>query len=194
MKNIFILFFFLFSLSACNDNTSSGNNSDTTKNSSSTNSLTNTPGSGIMIPPDTDTATALNSIGDLVLGMKTSPIMRMFGRPDSVSKTGLWPGDGLMHQDWLYRSRGISLNMAMEEGQKDMFISSITVKKPCTLKTQRGIGIGSVYAEVMMAYEKEIDQSLSKKNVIVIGSIYDGIIVSFENDKASNIFIGAAAE
>jgi hypothetical protein len=46
----------------------------------------------------------------------------------------------------------------------------------------------------MLAYEKEIDKSSSDKTKIVVGSIYGGIIIDFKNDKAENIFIGAAAE
>lgn len=132
--------------------------------------------------------------GDLLLGLSQSKTIELLGQPESKSKAEQWDADGLIHQDWFYKSKGIELNMESEKLNGEQKIFSVTITQPCTFKTKKNMGIGSTYNEVMAAYEKEIDKSASDKSVIVIGSVYGGIIINFENDKAVKLFFGAAAE
>lgn len=136
----------------------------------------------------------LGGVGDLVLGLSHTKAIELLGQPGSKDKAVEWGADGMTHQNWFYKAKGISLNMDSNEDMKDQAISSITITSPCTFKTKKNIGIGSTYQEVMAAYEKEVDKSSSDKTKIVVGSIYGGIIIDFKNDKAESIFIGAAAE
>lgn len=136
----------------------------------------------------------LGGVGDLVLGLSHTKVIELLGQPESKDKAIEWGADGMMHQNWFYKAQGISLNMDSNKDMKDQAVSSITITSPCTFKTKKNIGIGSTYQQVMAAYEKEIDKSSSDKTKIVVGSIYGGIIIDFKNDKAENIFIGAAAE
>ncbi len=136
----------------------------------------------------------LGGVGDLVLGLSHTKVIELLGQPGSKDKAIEWGADGMMHQNWFYKAQGISLNMDSNKDMKDQAVSSITITSPCTFKTKKNIGIGSTYQQVMAAYEKEIDKSSSDKTKIVVGSIYGGIIIDFKNDKAENIFIGAAAE
>ena len=128
------------------------------------------------------------------MGLSQKTIIGLLGQPDSKSKAEKWDADGLIHQDWLYQSRGIMVNMESDNTHGDPNIFSITITSPCGFRTKKNMGIGSTYKEVMAAYENDIDKSFTDKNSITVGSVYGGIIFSFKNDKAEKIFIGAAAE
>jgi hypothetical protein len=143
---------------------------------------------------DTVPGNEWEKIGDLSLGMKASNTTELLGQPSSKSKAEEWGADGMMHQDWFYKDKGIALNMASDKDLADQHIFSITITSPCAFKTKKGMGIGSSYAEVMAAYEKEIDRSAIDKTTITVGSVYGGIIFDFKNDKADRVFVGAAAE
>ena len=73
-------------------------------------------------------------------------------------------------------------------------VNMMTISGQCELKTKRNIGIGSILEEVKSAYKSEIDPNLNSLKTIVAGTIYGGIIFSFDNDKVNSIFIGARAE
>jgi ribose 5-phosphate isomerase len=69
------------------------------------------------------------------------------------------------------------------------------MEAPCDLRTWLGIGIGSTYEQTVKAYKDYIDKEMSDKARIVAGSIYGGVIFSFDSKgKVNGIFIGAAAE
>ncbi len=136
----------------------------------------------------------LGGVGDLLLGLSDTKAIELLGQPDSKSKAEEWGADGLMHQDWVYKTKGITLNMDNSKGNDKQTIFSFTITSPCTFKTKTNMGIGSTYNEVMAVYANNIDKSFTDKATITVGSVYGGIIFSFKNDKAEKIFIGAAAE
>lgn len=141
--------------------------------------------------------TNLNHIGDISLGMTMKEIIEKLDEPDesqSKLKEEIWGADGWAHQDWEYKSKGISLNMARAKDTSEMEVFSISITKPCQFKTKKNIGIGSTYDEVMTSYAQEIDTTASDENVVTVGSLYGGIIIEFENKKVVRIFVGAASE
>lgn len=138
--------------------------------------------------------TDLNHIGDLSLGITTKQVLEKLGEPASKSKEEEWGADGWIHQDWEYKTKGISLNMARERDSVTMEVFSISITSPCRFKTKKNIGIGNTYDEVKTAYAQEIDTTASDENVVTVGSLYGGIIIEFENKKVTKIFVGAAAE
>ncbi len=138
--------------------------------------------------------TDLNHIGDLSLGMTAKQITDKLGEPGSKSKEEEWGADGWQHQDWDYKTKGISLNMTREKDTSAMEVFSISITSPCQFKTKKNIGIGSAYDVVMKAYALEIDKTASDENVVTVGSLYGGIIIEFKNKKVVRIFVGAAAE
>jgi len=135
---------------------------------------------------------SMEPIGALSLGLSDTKAIGLLGQPDSKTKELEWGADGLMHQEWVYKAKGITLNMSRDEKVQQIF--AITVTAPSDLKTARGIGIGSGHMDVMKAYEKDIDKEESNDNVVVVGSIYGGIIFSLKGHKVESIFAGAAAE
>lgn len=141
-----------------------------------------------------ETETYLEGIGGIRMGLTQTQLTAILGEPDSKGKAEKWDADGLVHQDWSYKSKGIQINMESNPNLADQVIFSVTITSPCNFRTKKNIGIGSTYNEVMAAYEKEIDKPASDKKQIVVGSIFGGIIVHFENEKAVQLFFGAAAE
>lgn len=140
------------------------------------------------------TDAGLGGLGELDLGLPAAKTIELLGEPDSKSKAVEWGADGLMHQDWIYKSKGITINMD-NSNAGGQAIFSITASSPCTWKTKKNMGIGSTYKEVLAAYEKEIDKSATDNKTITVGSMYGGIIFTFgKDDKADTVFIGAAAE
>ncbi len=138
----------------------------------------------------------IESFGDLKLGQHYKETIKAIGNPDSKSKAVEWGADGLMHEDWNWRGKGLVLNMSSDRtnAESSLSIFSITSKSPCSFKTKANIGIGSSYAEVQEAYKKDIDATATDKTQITVGSVYGGIIFTFKDDKVATIFLGAAAE
>jgi hypothetical protein len=137
----------------------------------------------------------LVDVGDLSLGLAQSKVTALLGQPGSKGKSEEWGADGLVHQDWIYKAKGITLNMDQNINLDEQTIFSIRITTPCNFKTKRNIGIGSTYQEVMAAYEKEIDKTATDTSTITVGSVYGGIIFTFnKKDEVNTVFIGAAAE
>jgi len=140
-------------------------------------------------------ATDLNSIGDLRLGMHHADVTKLLGEPGKKSKSTEWGADGLMHQDWDYKAKGIMLNMSDDKDPGKQEVFSITIFKPCVYKTKMNVGIGSTYQEVMAVYGKMTDKTNTDNKTITVGSVYGGIIFTFgKDDRADTVFVGAAAE
>ena len=122
-------------------------------------------------------------------------VVKLFGEPETKSEAIVWGADGLEHQDWYYSSKGIDLGFIRNDENKQV-VFSINLQSLCTLKTSRGIGIGSTKDEVRKAYEHEInpEENSIDSSEIVVGSVYGGLIFILENDLVTSIFIGAAVE
>lgn len=153
------------------------------------------------IPTDTDKQSdpfALmleESLGELKINLPATEVIKLLGNPVEKGKSQFWDADGLYHQDWYYPEEGIIINMTAEEVNKEQIINSITLKSPSQLKTKRGITIGSSIDEVILAYSGEEDSNNPMSDeYFVAGSVYGGLIFTFENNYVSRIFLGAAAE
>jgi len=138
----------------------------------------------------------IESFGEIKLGMSAADAKRILGNPKAEWPAIEWGADGLMHEEWTWKSKGLTLNMSSDKANRDSSLSvfSITANSPCIFKTKAGMGIGSSYEEVQEAYKKDIDPEATDKTQITVGSVYGGIIFSFRNNKAEKVFLGAAAE
>lgn len=151
-------------------------------------------------PPGVEMAPAgkidIESFGEIKLGQPYNELLKALGEPEAKLDIKEWAADGLMHEDWVWEKKGLVIGMTWDKTKKTntLAIFSIKAMAPCTFKTRAGMGIGSTYAEVQEAYKKDIDPEATDKTQITVGSVYGGIIFSFEKDKVSNIFLGAAAE
>ena len=135
------------------------------------------------------------NFGPIKLGQYYRETQEVLGPPDTKSKPIEWAADGMLHEDWTWKKNGLVINMSSDKEIKDAtIIHTITATSPCTFKTKAGLGIGSSYAEVQEAYKNNIDPEATDKTQITVGSVYDGIIFSFKNDKVNQVFLGAQAE
>ncbi len=182
-------------LTGCNAKKSANETKPVTTNDTTAVTATDTSNQNADKSNSAMTEQDFGGVGELTLGMSHAKVLELLGEPGSKSTNEEWGADGLMHQDWLYKSKGVALNMSGEKGQANQEIFSITISSPCAYKTKKNVGIGSSYKEVMAAYEKDIDKANSDNKTITVGSIYGGIIFTFSKDgTADTIFVGAAAE
>ena len=137
----------------------------------------------------------VESLGGLKFNLPAQQVIQLVGNPSKKDSITYWNGDGLYHQYWYYPNQGITLSMASETNKGQQKIALITLVLPSTLQTQRGIRIGSSIEEVILAYANEQDKENSIPcQSFVAGSIYGGLIFTFDNGYVSEIFLGAAAE
>ena len=128
-----------------------------------------------------------------------SEVIKNLGEPDFKGEEMLLGADGKLHQDWVYTNKGIKTSMARTEKETEYTVWALTIKDPCKLLIE-GIGIGSTKEDVVNAHGSNIDQTIStafstpEKELILVGTIYDGIFFTIENGKVTEIFVGAKAE
>lgn len=125
--------------------------------------------------------------------LKASNAVKLFGEPEEKSETVILAADGLEHETWSYISKGIELDIVKDK-EKQQSVFSIFINSPSTLKTSKGICIGSTKDEVMKAYKDDINAKELTADEIVVGTVYNGIVFSMENNKVAWIFIGSASE
>ena len=127
--------------------------------------------------------------------MSEKGVTEAMGEPAGKSPFEKMPFDGSEHQEWKYPSKGVVLGL-VKTSDNGVVVDHITVGKPSSLKTARGVGIGSTREEVKAAYLDDIDPESDPldESQIVVGSLYEGLIFYMEDKKVVKIFVGAAAE
>ena len=153
----------------------------------------------IQVPAPSEAITRkidIETFGDIKIGQPYSATVKALGEPGSKSKAEEWAADGLMHEYWKWKDKGLELNMSSEKNnvQGTLAIFNINAEAPCTFKTRAGIGIGSTLDEIKAAYKKDISEADSNNEQVLVGSVYGGIIFTLTTGKVSHIFLGAAAE
>jgi hypothetical protein len=134
-------------------------------------------------------------IGKLHIGLSAKEVRQIIPGKPTRGAEKWWGADGQYHQEWQYPDGGITLGMVAEKKGGPQSIESITITRPSTLQTQRGIRIGSTEAEVVEAYGRFQNAEDSKPGeLLVAGSIFGGVMFDFQQGRVRRIFIGAAAE
>lgn len=135
------------------------------------------------------------AFGKISLGSKAAALVKLLGEAEAKGKDKLWDATGDWVQEWKYPAKGLTLEMASAQKGGTKTLLMLTATSPCDLATARGIKLGSTEAEVRKAYGKTEDKESSVPGeTFVAGSIYDGVIFTFNKGKVVKIFIGAAAE
>jgi hypothetical protein len=129
----------------------------------------------------------------LKIDLKEDSIIKVLGKPDNTSNATKWDADGLFHQTWTYKAKGVELDVCWEKPIEKR-IYSISISKPSNFKTSRGIGVGSAKEQVLKLYKNEIDPKAENDSSIVAGTVFGGIIFEIEKNHVKSIFIGAASE
>jgi hypothetical protein len=133
-------------------------------------------------------------IGGLAIGTKAAEIGKHLSGQPVKSAEKNQAADGMWVQRWVFKDRGVTLGMESERRGGAKRIASITCEARCTLKTARGIGVGSPAADAIRAYAAEHNKEDSKPSTFVAGSIYGGLILELKDGKVTRLFLGAAAE
>ena len=180
----------LILLVSCNNDTSVKTVTDNSTIKKDTVKVTDTVG-----PRVTSGKIDIETFGPVKIGQPGTATTQAIGQPTSKSKAEEWGADGLIHQEWNYNRLNLVINMAYPPGKEtEAIIFSITANGSNTFKTRANVGIGNTYEEISQAYQRDIDKEQSNKNIITVGSVYGGIIFSFEDGKAYRVFLGPAAE
>lgn len=199
MKNqVLILVISLIFFYGCNNNNTENSNSiiDTILKNISIDSVSDNS-------DKTSSQKSFDEIGNILMkneslwgikkDMQSKKVIETIGYPDDKSAEEEWGADGQIHQKWTYANQNVELDMIGAESTNQV-VNSIYVMSPSDAKTSRNIGIGSTISDVTNKYINEIDNSQSSETSLVAGTIYGGIIFTFENKKLISIFIGASAE
>ncbi|TRX02951.1 hypothetical protein [Candidatus Methylobacter oryzae] len=134
-------------------------------------------------------------IGSLRIGLSDTEVKKIIRCPLKQGAEQFWAADGVYHQEWRFTGCGITVGMVSEKKNSAQSISYISINRPNTLKTLRGIGIGSPEEEVIKSYRTDWNREESQvSKSFVAGSLYGGLIFGFNKGKVSSIFLGAAAE
>lgn len=133
-------------------------------------------------------------IGALRIGMSEAEVRRALPGQPRRTREQFQAADGRYVLRWKYPEHGIELVMGAEKKGAAKQIDTIRCQGSCTLRTARGVGIGSALADVEKAYAAEFNKEDSGKDVFVAGSIYGGLIFNFKAGKVSAMLLGAAAE
>jgi hypothetical protein len=131
-------------------------------------------------------------IGPIKMDMPASEVIAAMGKPKSKGKELMEGATGDLLQPWTYK--GVTLDMVRESKKATRKVGSIQVGGESGLATKRGIRVGSTRADVARAYAKERNAEDSDELTFVAGSVYGGLLINFENDVVTSMFLGAAAE
>ena len=133
-------------------------------------------------------------IGELALGQDTAKVRHSFGEPPQKTTIEEEGATGDWIQTWRYPD-GLSLDMRSDTRGGPQSIRGITITAPSTLKTRRGMTIGSSAEAVKRAYgDVEAKDTEPSDDGFVAGSIYGGLFFTFSDGKVSEIYLGPGAE
>ncbi|CAA6824046.1 MAG: Unknown protein [uncultured Sulfurovum sp.] len=133
-------------------------------------------------------------VGKFYLELSETEVKKNMNCTVKYGKNQLWGADGLYHQSWEYTDCGIIFDMTSSEKNATKVVESITLVSPSTLKTDKGIGIGSTENEVINAYKSRWNKGESRDDLFVVDSIFGGILFRLKDGKVEDIFVGAGAE
>ena len=127
-------------------------------------------------------------VGEVVWGMNLNELADVLGEPERVEDS-----KDMAYTWQFYTKQGLEVCAETSE-ERMASVVSIVATKPCSLKTKRGIGIGSTAEEVREKYKDVVNAAESNDGLIVAGDIYAGLTFAIEKGKVTRIFIGQDAE
>jgi hypothetical protein len=133
-------------------------------------------------------------IGNLHLGLDSSQVVTLLGKPSKEGKQVEEAATGLTVKDQSFAPKGVVVTLSREKKARVWRVERFTVTAPCEWKTPQGIGIGSSEQEVRKIYGPLLDAGSQSPAQLVVGTLYDGVIFHLKKGKVDSIFVGAAAE
>jgi hypothetical protein len=135
------------------------------------------------------------AIGPLRIGSTEAEVRRALAAPTRRTREVFQAADARYVQRWTYAKQGLELRMGSDKKGTAKAIDAIDCSARCSLKSARGIGIGSTLDDAQKAYAAEFNKDESKlPELFVAGTIYGGLLLKFKAGKVSVMYLGAAAE
>jgi hypothetical protein len=135
---------------------------------------------------------AKETIGGLSIGAASDKVTEVAGAAKKKSRPEMSEGLGVYVTLWTYRDTGLEVWMSAEKKKGPYRVLTLRIARPSTLKTSKGIGIGSPLAELEKAYPRNASESSAEQ--FVAGTMYGGLLFEIANGKVDSIFLGASAE
>jgi hypothetical protein len=117
-------------------------------------------------------------------------VLAKLGPPEQKGEKSEQAYDGAFHQSWSYRSKGILLEMNGDTEASPMTMRLVTIIAPSELTTPEGIGVGSPESQARSIYEKHSNPDYSDEKRLVLGTVYFGTMIFFEDQKVTEIIAG----
>jgi hypothetical protein len=130
--------------------------------------------------------------GEIGIDLSSEMVVKALGEAETKSNVEVSQVDGANVQTWMYPSKGLEISFSEDENKK-WTVASYSITEKSTLKSSRGIGIGSSREEVLKAYEKDIGEQ-SDEGSIIAGTVYGGIVFWLGEGKVRSIFVGTMAD
>ncbi|MFT3693427.1 MAG: hypothetical protein QM831_09835 [Kofleriaceae bacterium] len=145
-------------------------------------------------PADADTTYAIldaESFGGLKMWALDTDVIKVLGAPKKKSKAEMEGATGSYVSMWDWS--GASAKMSGDSEKGPFKLAMLTISKGSKLETAKHIKIGSPRADVEKAYPRSDDDQKDDKNRYLSGSVYGGVMFTFEKDKVSSVSMGAFA-
>lgn len=135
------------------------------------------------------------SFDKLSIGLSSDQVVQYYGQPKQRSQEIRYEATGLYGQEWNYPLLGMTLYFSREDNKNGVpKLEGLKAVTPCTFKTEKNIRLGDSKQSVEEAYQNELDKEESTDDLLIVGSIYGGILFRMEKQQVVEIFFGAIAE
>lgn len=134
------------------------------------------------------------AIGGIRMDMTDKEVVAVLGPPSKKGKPIEEGATGETVAQWEWKKAGI--NVLFSDAAKSPKVRGIGLTDPSTLKTKKGVGIGSSRAALDTAYGagrmKSGDDGADAS--YTVGNHYYGLVFSFEGDNVKSAYWGVLAE
>jgi hypothetical protein len=131
------------------------------------------------------------AIGPLRAKMSDKELIAVLGKPRAKQAPSEEAATGAWVSSW--RWAGASALMVADTKQGPWHARDVSVTASASYATKRGIHVGSTRAEAERLYPRSPDDQQQDPNVYVVGSVYGGMLFTFEHDRVVAISLGVFA-
>ena len=122
-------------------------------------------------------------------------VVDSLGAPNAKGEFEYYESDGGFHQQWEYTSLGLTLWVVSDTIGSASTVESIFLTDNPSFVTTKGIHIGSPKEQVLDLYGVQKGKTpfgiiYRDPDLLIIGTIYEGIFIQFSDDKVSMISTG----
>ncbi|HPH64644.1 MAG TPA: hypothetical protein PLF40_02825 [Kofleriaceae bacterium] len=133
------------------------------------------------------------AFGTLKPGISSKDVVALLGQPSSKGKAEGEGATGDFVAEWVWKKAGVTIFFASGTAKGPWVARNVSLAAPATLKTHKGIGIGSTLADVDKAYAAGHMLPADGEESYTVGTHYDGMVFEFKDGKVSSIYWGMLA-